>query len=851
MILTSKNVEKHTVGGKAAALCRLVRMSGVAVPPFVMLPVETFEGTLKNTPESEAACRQLLFNFQLPVADQEALAQVLSGWNFPQQPVVVRSSVADEDGGTEAFAGLMDSFLNLTTLPQVYAAIARCAASAYSERAMAYRRQKGLTLQPRPAVLVQQQITPVASGVLFTTFPEYPQEGAIHAVFGFGEGLVNGALQPDEFYYGKATRQVHRQVIAAKEEVLIRNPAGGLLKAELPAAEKSEPCLSAAQTQALAETGTALENAFGCPQDVEFVVTAEQLFIVQSRPITQFIPEVVVYDNSNIQESYCGVTTPLTFSFATRAYATVYRQTMQTLGLSEKVIQAHEPVVTNLLGLVKGRIYYNINNWYRGLQLLPSFRQNKADMERMMGLEEPVDFVANQQKTLLQKVQVLPRMLQNMVRLLWSFNRLKVAVPRFHQKFKKHFQVFYAQLAGPKTAPGLWAQKEELDRALLNNWTIPIINDFWVMMNNGAAVRNLRRRGISDPEEFLSRYLSGDAQIESTQPVKEMQLLAEMARKQPELQHLILEAVPSVHSDIEIRFPSFHQSVNHFINAFGDRTVGELKLETRTMRLDPQVFYRYLKNYLSAEMPAAAQAPFTLREQAEEELKMLLQRQSVWARRKMQRQLKNLQQAIRYRESLRLERTRLFGMYRALYLNLGDQFEKEGFLETARDIFYLTEAEIGAAVSGSETATFKENIPVRQREFAGYRSEEVPSRVVVPAPPIEPPATVLGEHQLQGSGCVPGIVSGEVIVIRGPEDSLDVQGKIVCALRTDPGWAVLFPTCKAVLIEKGSSLSHSVILLRELGIPTVINIPGLTHRLKTGDTVQLDGRTGKIDLLGA
>ena len=62
-------------------------------------------------------------------------------------------------------------------------------------------------------------------------------------------------------------------------------------------------------------------------------------------------------------------------------------------------------VVTNLLGLVKGRIYYHINNWYRGLQLLPSFSQNKADMERMMGLEEPVDFVTDHEKTKGQKLR--------------------------------------------------------------------------------------------------------------------------------------------------------------------------------------------------------------------------------------------------------------------------------------------------------------------------------------------------------------------------------------------------------------------------------------------------------------
>ena len=89
-------------------------------------------------------------------------------------------------------------------------------------------------------------------------------------------------------------------------------------------------------------------------------------------------------------------------------------------------------------------------------------------------------------------------------------------------------------------------------------------------------------------------------------------------------------------------------------------------------------------------------------------------------------------------------------------------------------------------------------------------------------------------------------MSGEIILIKDPGDSLDVNGKIICALRTDPGWAALFPTCKGVLIEKGSSLSHSVIMLRELGIPTIINVPGLCNRLQSGEWVRMDAGSGEI-----
>lgn len=91
-----------------------------------------------------------------------------------------------------------------------------------------------------------------------------------------------------------------------------------------------------------------------------------------------------------------------------------------------------------------------------------------------------------------------------------------------------------------------------------------------------------------------------------------------------------------------------------------------------------------------------------------------------------------------------------------------------------------------------------------------------------------------------------------MVVITDPTraDLGAVRGRIVAALRTDPGWGVLLPGCRAVLIERGSALSHSVILLRELGIPTIINVPGLTHYLRSGQRVYLDGRTGAIQVSG-
>ena len=857
------------LGGKGAGLLRL-RALGAPVPEFVVLPTALFEPVLAGLPTTAAglAERQArLGSFEVPAATQAALRVLLAGWGFGAgQPVAVRSSVADEDGAATAFPGLMDSVLHVSSWPALLAAVARVAASAYSDRALAYRRQRGLPLAARPAVVVQRQVAARAAGVLFTTFPEYPQEMAIHAVAGLGEGLVNGQLVPDEFYLRKADGQLVAQVanqVAENENSFSATPArvsfSTAAPSEVALADYPE-LLNPAALQELYCLGQRLEAALGGPQDIEFAQDqAGRLWLVQARPLTQPVPEVVVYDNANIQESYCGVTTPLTFSFAQRAYATVYRQTMHTLGLPAATVAAHEPVITNLLALQQGRIYYNLNNWYRGLLLLPNFRQSKADMERMMGVLEPVDFVHDQRKTLRQRLALLPRLALTLGRLLGEFARLPQRVRAFQARFEAEYERFYQLPLAALGPADLLREIEHLNNTLLTRWTTPIINDFRVMMAHGAATRHLARLGVADPEEFLSRYLAGSpagsgAEAEplaSLLPALALRELGALARQEfPALLPLLEHPSPELPAQVAQLAPAFQQRVQHYVARYGDRTMGELKLETETMRTSEALFYQYLVAYLvPPAVPTAAAGAMPA--QAAAELTARLSGWGWWQARRVRASLATLRQAVARREALRLERTRLFGMYRAAYRALGQHLAATGTLAAPLDVFWLTEAELATAAQagGPQWAALA---ATRQAEFAGYRAAPAPAgQLVVPSRPVAL-AAVPADGCLRGTGCYPGQVSGEVVVITDPAqaDLGAVRGRVVAALRTDPGWAALFPGCRAVLIERGSALSHSVILLRELGIPTIINVPGLTQRLCSGQHVRLDGRSGEVEVIG-
>src|SRR5258707_14080137 len=98
----------------------------------------------------------------------------------------------------------------------------------------------------------------------------------------------------------------------------------------------------------------------------------------------------------------------------------------------------------------------------------------------------------------------------------------------------------------------------------------------------------------------------------------------------------------------------------------------------------------------------------------------------------------------------------------------------------------------------------------------------------------------------QGIGCCPGIVRGPVRIIIDPQQVEIRAGEILVAQRTDPGWIMLFPAAAGVLVERGSLLSHSAIVARELGIPAIVALAGATTWLRTGDTVEMDGGAGTV-----
>ncbi len=864
------------LGRKAGALAAL-RRCGLSIPAWFVLAPEAFDASLsdvkrKGLKEAKdgASVEALLEKLSVGPEVRPQLSKALAELCPAGERVAVRSSACDEDGSRHSFAGQLDSFLFVRP-DEVADKVAAVWRSAFSERVLAYRREHGLDPIPGPpAVLIQRMVNADRSGVAFGADPVSGRwdVAVVAAVYGLGTALVSGQCDADTYYVDRQGRIAERHSASARPAHRYGPSSSNGLSTTGPAEGTANGVvLDDEQIRDVAQLVRRSGRHFGRPQDIEWAIEDGRLYLLQSRPITSLSKTVdpdgtrTLWDNSNIAESYGGVTTPLTFSFARHVYSEVYRQFCRLMRVPDRTIAAHNHIFRCMLGLVPGRVYYNLLNWYRLLALLPGFAVNRRFMEQMMGVREglPDSLLANVTRP------AWHHRVKDLANVIICVGGLTVAyllLPRRIRRFRRRLESALGP-SGPAVedlrADELAAYYRDLERQLISRWDAPLINDFFTMMFFGLLGR-LTERWCGDTEGGLRNELvRGDGEVISARPARWIRELAEIAARDPGFAALLRTGtLDSILTGMD-RVSGFESRYARYLSEFGDRCPGELKLESPTLHDDPLPLLRSVGQLAlrveCTEAPAPPGPDVDRRRLAECRVRESLAGSPV-ARVVFHWVLANARAGVRDREELRLERTRLFGRVRRIFLEIGKRFYSLALLDSARDIFYLDLDEILGFIEGTSTSTnLRGLVRLRKAEFSAYRrSEPPPDRFETVGivhhcgtlMPAQNGASGAGGEVRKGMGCSPGVARGPVRLITDPRNAVLQKGEILVAERTDPGWVLLFPCASGLLVERGSLLSHSAIVARELGIPAVIAVGGVTRWLKDGDVVELDGSSGEV-----
>lgn len=316
-----------TVGGKGANLGEMTKL-GLPIPPGFCILTSGYLHFLRNTDleieiynilnrldvehtqELEQASvkinkmiieaempkkleEEILDNYEALNLDVEsfgkASGQALSILKKAYEPifVAVRSSATAEDSSEASFAGQQETFLNIKGKTQVIEAVKKCWASLFTARSIYYRIKKGFKHeQVLISVVIMKMINSEKSGVIFTKNPVGENENiVIEAVYGLGEGIVSGMISPDHYEISKDYELVEKR-ISNKKIAMTRNSGGENKVVNLSEEKAHSQVLSETEIKKLAKYSIKLEEHYKKPQDIEFAIDSEDIFIVQTRPIT-------------------------------------------------------------------------------------------------------------------------------------------------------------------------------------------------------------------------------------------------------------------------------------------------------------------------------------------------------------------------------------------------------------------------------------------------------------------------------------------------------------------------------------------------------------------------------------
>jgi pyruvate,water dikinase len=798
------------VGGKACGLQQLSRL-GLKVPRWIT--VTTAAVATPDMPWSPRLGRAL----------DCGLERLGTG-----RDVAVRSSAVGEDSSSNSYAGQLRTILNVDPR-NVAAAVRDCWASAFAGRAVLYRQARGLDATPlRMAVVIQEMVDARVSGVAVTADPITGVPALIvTAGQGLGEGVVTDAVET----------QTYRRDLGV-EQWQVEAGAGRIL--------------SDHELAVLAAALQRIDQAAGCPQDVEWAFDrAGTLWLLQARPLTT-IPggELAIWDDSNIGESYPGLTQPLTASFVRLAYERLFGRALRLAGAPRRRVEGAQPILANLVGSIRGRLYFNLVNYYRLFLLIPGLERTVSKWETALGITHHIDPTTLARRPRWARIWNGLLAVRTAGCVAFRLFRLQADVRRFHASAAALLRSYGQADFSVAPVEESWRAFQRIVREFLDDWVVLILNDFFAFVLNDQVARLCRDiGGVRLHQQLLVRKV----ELHSLAPLQSVLALVNAARAEPAVMALLRSkrSAQEVWEDLGRTGAAFRRHAERHLLLHGERTIDELKLETPSLTETPWVIVSVVRNHLDFVAPlddrrGGLDGAFVDRELARRlqghPLKLMYARWLVrWTRR-----------AIADRESMSYARARAYGVLRRLFRAMGEALARTGVLRQPRDIFYLTLEDLEAGRGLGDL------VERRKSEYERYAAETPPPhRIVCRGPvsvdhltPVHSPAAEAGANGvLRGVPCSPGRVRGIARVLHSPSPGERIDGEILIAPVTDPGWIFLMLGAAGLVVERGSILSHTAILGRELDLPTVVGAERATQRIASGDEIEIDGGTGEIRLL--
>lgn len=772
----------------------------------------------------------------------------------------VRSSASAEDLEDASFAGLQDTYLHVRGEAGVIDRVRACWASLFTDRAVVYRRHHAIPgAQAAMAVVVQRMIDAEAAGVIFSADPTTGHRGVavIEAVWGLGESLVSGRALADVVRVRRQDGAILERRIADKRREIVGVVGGGTVEQDVPEDRRGAAILDDAEVRVLCELAGRAEVLRGMPQDLEWARADGQLWLLQSRAITTLFPRPEVHDGRR-------------HVFMSFGHIQVNTAALTPFGIS--VLQLVIPFmreggVSRMTWPAGGRMYVDLTPALQRAPLrwiLPAALSimHRPSAERLRILMARPDVIAAARATRPSMIAVVGFVAPIFAR---AVRRFAMNPARMRTMLVAYFESMVARqvaraAAARDTAARLRVLQDELADEFLDICTRGAAPLIFAVAVGDRVLRCMCARLVPDAApDALVRGLEGNV---TTEMDLELGDLADHCRDMPELAAAIRGEEPAG-AVARLRgrpgAAGFFVAWDHFLARHGGRCAGEIDAGTPRWRDRPEMLLRALAGLLDRPPGAHRVQHEAMRREAERVGAAMEAAASrglfgwLWAP-VVRGIIRRVRTAQALREHHKFALIELFALVHGAGLEVGTMLVADGAATTVDDVFLLTLGEVIAAADaharGESLAGLGGLIEQRRVTQARDALRTPPSIMTdegetppLPAPAAAPPGTLVGV------GVSSGVIEGRARVIRDPGSETLAAGEILVAPFTDPGWTPLFMHASALVMEVGGLMTHGSVVAREMGIPAVVAIEGVTRTIVSGRRIRVDGDRGWVTIL--
>ncbi|MGD8415498.1 MAG: PEP/pyruvate-binding domain-containing protein [Pseudomonadales bacterium] len=805
-------------GGKAAMLARLAQ-DGFPVPDAYVLPQAVFARHCPDATQDRPPPRP-----QIATALKTTLARVCDELApAPGDRLVVRSSAMGEDGEAASFAGQHATYYYVDAA-SIEKAVVDCWLSLWSDPALAYRRSQGSAGTFGMAVIVQRMIQSERSGVCFTIDPTGARadQALLEASWGLGAALMDGRVSPDRFWLDERGTITERKIARKRLKVAENLPDPRSARLEpVPLKLQTRPSVSDVEAGQIAAMAREISERTGTPQDVEWAIDGDELFLLQSRPLT---------------------TLPTPARPVVMGRWVLFKPTAENFSepLTPMTVDLLRRVLPPFGRFIDGRYYLNADLMAK---LLPWSLDDEAltDLLLMRGTPE---------------VRLDWRSVLSMSALLGLGYLAGGALWHRSARLAPETLAAFEDRCRRAVEDSTLDPLTTLTRLVLNDHALRPMGENAILVNLLSVRyflliellrRVLERIAPSFDQTKISLLVTGGDAMLSQQMVESIRALADTARGDTELS----AAMRREHADLQglvLRLGEYHPftvALEQFMQRFGHRGIGELDLMAPRWREDNTTVLYMVRNYLAAPDNQRTDG-HGLRLAAVDELHQAIRHR--WQQRLVDRLVGRIRHYVTLRENSRHYHTMGLAAVRLKLKQLEQALIQSGRLHCEDDVFFLEYPEAVALKVGQlDWLDVEPLIRARRRDYQRHCLERPPDSFNIAS---RIPVLASQKNILVGDCACPGVASGTARVICDPTIGAELApGEILVAPYTDPAWTPLFPGAGAIIVEVGSYLSHAGTVAREYQVPCLVDVHDCTRRIRSGQQVRVNATEGWVEVV--